>query len=100
MINLEETRNKTIETQCNIFLNFTVVIVFGNWFKHENCFLLFVSVISPTRSSTQSTCTDTLSVSSTDYEEREPTVHIQSAWASSKEALNSEKAKQVCISKW
>ncbi|KAA0712543.1 hypothetical protein E1301_Tti022309 [Triplophysa tibetana] len=51
-------------------------------------------VISPTRSSTQSTCTDTLSVSSTDYEEREPTVHIQSARASSKEALNSEKAKQ------
>ncbi|XP_026138859.1 uncharacterized protein LOC113115480 [Carassius auratus] len=51
---------------------------------------------SPTRSSTPSTCTDTLSLSSTDHEETERAVHIQATMASNSFNIDSEKAKRVC----
>ncbi|XP_052431804.1 uncharacterized protein LOC127972381 [Carassius gibelio] len=49
---------------------------------------------SPTRSSTPSTCTDTLSLSSTDHEETERAVHIQAKMASNSFNIDSEKAKR------
>ncbi|XP_043075430.1 uncharacterized protein LOC122324817 [Puntigrus tetrazona] len=52
-------------------------------------------VNTPTRSSTPSTCTDTLSVSSADYDEADIAVNRQSPRACSRETLDAEKAKQT-----
>ncbi|XP_051524818.1 uncharacterized protein LOC127424078 [Myxocyprinus asiaticus] len=50
---------------------------------------------SPTTSSTPSTCTDTLSLSSTDHEETERAGQNQSASTSSRETIDAEKAKRI-----
>ncbi|XP_016375730.1 uncharacterized protein LOC107714409 [Sinocyclocheilus rhinocerous] len=50
---------------------------------------------SPTRSSTPSTCTDTLSLSSTDHEETERAMQNQAAMASNSFNMDAEKAKQI-----
>ncbi|XP_039505667.1 uncharacterized protein LOC120461509, partial [Pimephales promelas] len=50
---------------------------------------------SPTRSSTPSTCTDTLSLSSTDHEETERAVQNQAAMVSNSFSIDAEKAKRT-----
>lgn len=57
------------------------------------CFAFFCQEFSPTRTSTPSTCTDTLSLSSTDHDETQSAVENQTAMGS----IDAEKAKRVCM---